>query len=344
MTPKLPAAGSSSTPAPSLPAASPASTLLPAAAPPPQLENTQGACASAELSLTRVIPTVWLMLDGSGSMAAPLDLAGASSRWSALRNTLLHETTGLIPRLQSSVAFGLYVYDGGLSLPGVPGPQCPRVVVTEPALDNAAALSSSYPEVETGASTPTHYALLDLKQRIDAAGLRDGGPTYIVLATDGMPNLCDFHDGLPSTPDTEAEAIETVQQLSAAGTQVFVISMAGDDEILKAHLIALAAAGGTGTAPFTPSSQDELANALTQIIGATASCDLELQGVVSAGRECTGQVMLNGNVLKCDDADGYRLKADRQSLELLGDACTILQTSAAPQLKAAFPCDDVKLL
>lgn len=291
-----------------------------------------------------MIPTVWLMLDGSGSMAAPLDLAGDSSRWSALRNTLMQDSAGLVPKLQGSVAFGLYVYDGGLSLPGVPGPQCPRVVVTEPALDNAAALSSSYPEAETGASTPTHYALLDLKQRIDAAGPRADGPTYIVLATDGMPNVCDFHDGLPSTPDTEAEAIATVQQLAAAGTQVFVISMAGEDELLKSHLTALAAAGGTGTPPFTPSSQDELADALTQIIGATASCDLKLQGVVAAGRECTGNVMLNGAPLKCDDADGYRLKANRSSLELLGHACSTLQTSAAPQLKASFPCDDVTLL
>ena len=69
-----------------------------------------------------------------------------------------------------------------------------------------------------------------------------------------------------------------------------------------------------------------------------------LQGVVASGRECTGNVTLNGLALKCNDVDGYRLKADRQSLELLGQACSTLQTSAAPQLKAAFPCDDVTLL
>jgi hypothetical protein len=284
------------------------------------------------------------MVDGSGSMAAPLDFAGTSSRWSALRETLLGAEHGLVTRLQGSVAFGLYVYDGGLSLPGIPGPQCPRVVVSEPVLDNAAAMGGAYPELETGASTPTHYALLDLKQRIDAAGPSGDGPTYVVLATDGVPNVCDFHDGLPSTPDTEAEAIATVQQLVAADTQVFVISMAGDDAILQAHLSALAAAGGTGKPPFTPTSQDDLANALTQIIGATASCDLKLQGIVEAGRECTGSVLLNGTALVCDDPDGYKLKADRQSLELQGAACKTLQTAAAPQLKATFPCDDVVLL
>jgi len=320
-----------------------ATPLLPRAAETPAPAATPE-CAGAKLNVTRVIPTVWLMIDGSGSMAAPLDFAGPSSRWSALREILLKPDSGLVSKLQSSVAFGLYVYDGGLSLPGIPGPQCPRVVVSEPTLDNAAAMSGSYPELETGASTPTHYALLDLKQRIDAAGPSDRGPTYVVLATDGMPNVCDFHDGLPSTPDTEAEAIATVQQLAAAGTGVFVISMAGDDAILQAHLTALAAAGGTGTAPFTPASQADLESALTQIIGATASCDLKLQGIVEAGRECTGTVTLNGTTLVCNAKDGYKLKANRQSLELLGEACKTLQTAAAPQLEATFPCDDVTLL
>lgn len=320
-----------------------ATPLLPRAAETPTAAATPE-CASAKLNVRRVIPTVWLMIDGSGSMAAPLDFAGTSSRWSALREILLKPDSGLVSKLQSSVAFGLYVYDGGLSLPGIPGPQCPRVVVSEPALDNAAAMSGTYPELETGASTPTHYALLDLKQRIDTAGQSEQGPTYVVLATDGMPNVCDFHDGLPSTPDTEAEAIATVQQLAAAGTGVFVISMAGDDAILQAHLTALAAAGGTGTAPFTPTSQDDLEGALTQIIGATASCDLKLQGIVEAGRECTGTVTLNGTALVCNADDGYKLKADRQSLELLGEACKTLQTAAAPQLAATFPCDDVTLL
>jgi Mg-chelatase subunit ChlD len=311
-----------------------------AAAPSPAAQ----ACARAELKIERVVPTVWLMIDGSGSMGAPLDLdLTGPSRWSLLRDVLLADNTGLVPRLQSSVAFGLYVYDGGLSLPGVPGPQCPRVVTADPALNNAAAVSSAYPELEIGASTPTHYALLDLKMRIDAAAPRPGAPTYVVLATDGKPNLCDFHDGLPATPDTEQEAVDTVRQLAAAGTQVFVISMAGSDPELQAHLEAVAAAGNTGKPPFTPTSQSELAAALTQILGATASCEVRIQGRVEAGRECSGTVMLNGSALGCNDANGYRLKEDRASLELLGSACTSLQTASAPELRAAFPCDDVKL-
>jgi hypothetical protein len=227
--------------------------LLPPADPNTDTPNLMPACASAEVHVTRVTPRVWLLVDGSGSMAAPLDngLAGAS-RWSVLRDALLADGTGLVSRLHGVVEFGLYVYDGGLSLPGMAGPQCPRVIVSEPALNNAAAMSGVYPAAQTGASTPTHYALLDLKKRIDAAGASPNGPTYVVLATDGKPNLCDFHDGIPATPDTEREAVDTVAQLSAAGTNVFVISMAGADTDLQTHLMAVAAAGKTGTQPFTP--------------------------------------------------------------------------------------------
>lgn len=306
--------------------------------------NDPAACASAELNVTRVIPTVWLLVDGSGSMSAALDNGLGTSRWQVLRDALMTDGTGLVPMMQSAIAFGLYVYDGGLSLPGMAGPQCPRTVVTQPTLDNAAAMTAAYPVQPTGASTPTHFALLDLEKRIDEAGPSPTGPTYVVLATDGKPNLCDFHDGIPASIATEQEAVTTVQQLADAGTHVFVISMAGNDPELQTHLQAVAAAGGTGTQPFTPTSQADLANALTQIVGQTASCDVRIQGRVEAGRECTGTVTLDGKPLACNDADGYRLKEDRQSLELQGAACSSLQTSAAPKLKASFPCEDVVLL
>jgi hypothetical protein len=311
---------------------------------PPAATPETEACASVELEPTRVVPTVWLMIDGSGSMSAPLDDLAGPSRWTQLRDALVADGTGLVPRLQGAISFGLYVYDGGLSLPGIPGPQCPRTVIAAPALNNAAAMSGTYPMLETGASTPTHYALLDLKARIDAAGPSPDGPTFIILATDGTPNLCDFHDGIPATPDTEQEAISTVQQLAAAGTQVYVISLAGDDAFLQQHLEKVAAAGGTSSPPFTPKSQDELVTALTQIIGATTSCDVRLQGRVEPGRGCTGNVTLDGNALACDQPNGYRLNEDHQSIQLLGEACTTLQTAASPQLKVSFPCQDVTLL
>ena len=135
-----------------------------------------------------------------------------------------------------------------------------------------------------------------------------------------------------------------MQQLASAGTQVFVISLAGDDPILQAHLEQVDSAGGTGKPPFTPTTQDELAAALSEIVGGTASCDVQLHGRVEDGRECTGTVTLDGQPLVCGDDDGYRVKDDHQSIELLGSACKSLQTAGRPELKVTFPCGDVTVL
>ena len=57
-----------------------------------------------------------------------------------------------------------------------------------------------------------------------------------------------------------------------------------------------------------------------------------------------GTVTLDGEPLLCDDDDGYRVKDDHQSIELLGSACEALQTASDPELKVAFPCGDVTVL
>lgn len=214
----------------------------------------------------------------------------------------------------------------------------------KPKLNALAEISASYPATETGASTPTHYALLELQKLIKASGPSKLGPTYVVLATDGKPNFCDFHDGMASSDATEQQARNTVAELAASGTKLFAISMAGNDAGLQAHLSDLATAGATGKGAFTPTSKDELAKALSSIIGQTASCDLSIEGRVQPGRECTGTVTLDGATLQCDGKDGYRLKEDRQTLELLGDACNQLRNKPSAKLVATFPCDHVVLL
>jgi hypothetical protein len=304
---------------------------------------TPVACAKAELTTQRVVPSVWLLIDGSGSMSGALAGLTGPSRFAVLRAALLDPVTGLVSKLASSVAFGLLIYDGGVSPPGVylEG-LCPRVIVVPPALDNYQAIAAAYPAEPTGASTPTHYALLDLQKRITAAASSD--PSFVLLATDGKPNLCDFHDGIPASVLTEQEAVDTVAQLATAGTKTYALSMAGDDADLQAHLQAVAQAGGTGSNVFSPSNQDALVDALTQIFGGTQSCAVKVEGTIVAGKECSGDVTLNGQPLACDAADGYRIGADKQTLELQGAACAALRREPESQLSASFACDDVILL
>ncbi|MFM2417978.1 MAG: hypothetical protein RL385_2701 [Pseudomonadota bacterium] len=301
-------------------------------------------CARADLTITRSIPTVWLLIDGSGSMGDGFAGLIGTSRWTVLRDALMDPARGLVARLTKSVAFGLMVYDGGLSPPGVyVEGLCPRVTVVEPGTDNLGGLSDAYPQVQTGASTPTHYALQDLSARIQKAGPNPLGPTYVILATDGKPNLCDFHDGIPASEATENEAVTTVAQLNAQGTKTFAISMTNGDAALDAHLNALALAGGTGQGAFSPTSQDALVAALGTIVGGTTSCEIKVDGKLVKGRECAGEVSLNGQKLACNGPDGYRVKEDLQTLTLLGAACSTLQLQPMATLKASFACDDVIL-
>ena len=317
----------------------------PQAAPPPNTANT---CAHAELTITRTIPTVWLLIDGSGSMDADLSGIGLGlggpSRWSLLRQALLDPGSGLVPRLQGSVSFGLMIYDGGLSPTGVHIPDvCPRLVVVDPALNNATAIDGAYPAGPLGASTPTHYALEELSEHIERSGPSPSGPTYVVLATDGKPNLCDFHDGIPADAATEQEAVDTVAALSQRGTKLFAISMAGSDRALQNHLEAVAKAGSTGQPAFDPDSKDALAAALSTIVGGTATCQARIEGSIVAGRECAGDVRLGDTRLDCNSPNGFRVDLDGKSLELLGAACRTLQEDPNARLKATFACEDVIL-
>lgn len=299
------------------------------------------ACGRAELNIKRAIPTVWLMIDGSGSMSAGLMGVGGPSRWALLRQALLDQN-GVVARLQASVSFGLMIYDGGLSAPGVYVPGiCPRLITVPPALNNFMAIQGAYPQAETGASTPTHYALEELSKQIIAKP-NPSGPAYVLLATDGKPNLCDFHDGVPSSNEMENQAINTVRSLANKGTKTFAISLAGGDAELQAHLEAVATAGSTGQRAFSPNSKDALVQALTSIVGGTTSCEVQLEGTVIAGKECAGEVKLNDTLLNCDD-NGYQIKADHKTLTLMGAACRKLQGEPTAVLKASFACADVVL-
>jgi Mg-chelatase subunit ChlD len=309
-----------------------------------QAPNAPGStCAHVNVDIRRSVPDVWLMIDGSGSMGAPLQ--NADSRYAVLRQALVDAASGLVPQLQDSIAFGLYVYDGCAYDPSIVGPgcvagACPRSVTVDPALRNFSAIAARYPQQPPGSSTPTDVALSALAAHIgaNASSATPGAPSYVVLATDGEPNLCDWHDGVPSNPGFQQNALMAVQSMAASGTKVFAVSLAGGDAALEAYLDQLAAAGGTGQKAFTPASEADLVTALQSILGGAVSCDVTLTGTVTTGRECTGTVTLDGKAIACDDPNGWHLK-DSRTIELAGASCDALRKQPSSALSATFPCD-----
>ena len=320
----------------------------------------EGQCARKEVTATRIIPTVWLVLDGSGSMVNLLDnqSTASPSRWSAMRDALMEPTSGLVKQLENSVKFGMLMFDGpvpgnapirlpdgGVAMfPSGPATTCPRLVNVEPALENFAAIDKAYPADPLGGSTPTDKALEQLLNHLpnqsQAAPDTVVQPTIVVLATDGEPN--DYCSMSFPSPDVRPNVIKAVQQLVANGNKTYVISLAGSDSGLMQFCGDVAQAGGTGKPPYVPSTKDALVQAFRDIIGPGVACDVHLEGAVKAGMECKGTVQLDGVALSCDSDNGWRLK-DTSTLTITGDACTQLRKQTNAYLRADFPCEAVEL-
>jgi hypothetical protein len=163
-------------------------------------------CASANIDTSRITPTIWLVIDGSGSMSESF---GASDRWTELRAALMDMTGGVVPRLQGAVNWGMVMYDGPIDFGAILGgflgggmagtggaTTCPRLTVVDPAKGNAMAIDGAYPQEPPGGSTPTHIALQEVLPRVQNPPPDPDGtvsPIYVVLATDGAPN--DFCSG-----------------------------------------------------------------------------------------------------------------------------------------------------
>ena len=328
-----------------------------AAAGSPAEKLRDGQCARQDIGAMRIRPTVWLVIDGSGSTLQPLDIANMASptRWNALREALMDPTMGLIKSIENDVDLGMVIYDGPLGgLGGIlppptggaaPATSCPRVVSVEPARSNFAAINMVYPVDPLGGSTPTDKALEAVlahlpppaDQSPDAAAVH---PTIVVLATDGEPN--DFCSMAFPPVDVRPNVVNAVKQLLAQEIKTYVVSLAGSDANLMQFCTEMAAAGGTGKPPYVPSTRDALIQAFREIIGPGVACDVHLTGMVKMGLHCSGKVELNGLTLPCDNDNGWRLK-DPSTISLTGTACEKFRFDPQAFLHADFPCEAIML-
>jgi hypothetical protein len=334
-------------------------------------------CAQAKLHSMRTMPTILFVIDGSGSMCAPF---GGSTRWQALRTALVDPTMGLIYRLQQSVSFGMLLYDGTIDLllavTGAGGGmvdacsamyldmkaegECPGLIEVAPAIGNAAMIDMQYPATELGGSTPTDKAMNHAVDQLEAMISTNpdvmNNPLYIILATDGQPNdICVGGVGGDGTAQKQG-VIAAVDRAQQSGITTFVISTAGGDAALEAHLNEVAKHGNPADPmahTYAPTNPEDLVNTLATLLGGAVGCTVALNGEVTLGQECRGSVLLNGQPLPCctqaggaftcndtpvDPADGWMLK-DPRTIELTGVTCTNFLATVEVNLEASFPCD-----
>lgn len=299
-----------------------------------------GQCAAIQVTVSQRIPTVWLVVDGSGSMQEALSTADTTSRWSALRGALLDPDEGIIKDQESRARWGLIAYDGPLEgvdpmTPSGPAMACPRLVEVSPALDNFAALDTAFTAEPLGGSTPTDKALESLLKR---AGSPDDSAAVILL-TDGQPN--DFCSNKPAD-DVRLRVVEHVKALTLAGHNVYVVSLAEDDPALAQHLSDVAAASGTAAHVYAPKTSTEIRETISDILGVPNNCEVLLNGDVRDGDECQIRVQLNGETLDCNMDDGWRLK-DARTVEVTGAPCERYLADLSAELNVDIPCELIEL-
>jgi Mg-chelatase subunit ChlD len=239
--------------------------------------------------------TVLFVVDGSGSMGEGF---GGPSRWNALRSGLLDPAAGFVSRFQDKAAFGLLIYDGTIdtsmsqtaTITGMMCPtaasamtdaMCPHLSSVPAMYDNLKAIEAMYPAKELGGSTPTDKALaVAVDQMIALTAGKDAtqNPGFIILATDGEPNdICFGGKGGDGTLQRGC-VISAVDRAAAAKIRTFVISLAGKDMDLQAHLAEVAKHGDPTNPmahPYSPMNPAELETALKAVLTPALGCELQ---------------------------------------------------------------------
>jgi hypothetical protein len=311
--------------------------------------RTPDRCVEGSANATRVAPRVILVLDGSCSMSTDYPAAGEESasectsnprgRWAALHSALLDPTSGVVPKLQHLVHFGLVVYGTNGTCP-IPQGFTP----VRPALNNLAAVMSSMPAIQPGQFTPTGPALDWVYDNMIEEYSPDGptGPQIVILATDGEPNSCDGGGG-GRRGANYAPSVNAVRKGTDKGVTTYIISLADSAGAFHDHLQELANLGNpaaSGNARlYEPSSPAELSQDLQTLVGGAVGCDIVLDGALMPGAECEGVVQVNGTKVACNDPNGYTV-TDPHHIRLQGSSCQLL-TDTSAVVEARFPCSSL---
>jgi hypothetical protein len=321
-----------------------------------------GVCACADESLLGDPPTLYFLLDRSGSM-------NDFNKWVTVQLTLEELMIDLGPRAKVGAAV----------FPDPSLDNCaPGVQVFAPARGDAPAGTAGSTDLKfltllgsipASGGTPTAATLQSLAPSIEAIP----GKRYVILATDGGPNcnssavctsdMCteniENEPGCPpgGTPDCcldpstggplaclDADpTIAGVAALAQAGVPVYVVGVPGSAPY-AALLDELAMAGGTarGSEPqyyaVDTTDQAALTSAMSKIAGQIAgSCSLPLD---QAPPDATLlNVFLDGKVLPQAGPDGWTLSGS--TVTILGASCQEIMTGAVLDVRVEAGCPTV---
>ena len=180
--------------------------------------GTDASCQTAELTWAPQIPTVFVLVDQSGS-----EFSSTPSTFSTIRTAVLN----VIMALQSQVRFGVGIFTGQQNQTPT---QCPIWNKVAPDINNYSAINTLYSaqgQPQFKAETPA-VQVLPLVQQILASDSGNGAK-YILFATDSETDFCD--DGAADCPvDAVTYQLQTLfSGTPSIGTLIIGLPLTGDN-------------------------------------------------------------------------------------------------------------------
>jgi hypothetical protein len=207
-------------------------------------ELTPMGCQQAQREFVPNIPTVYLVVDRSGTM---FDSIGNNvSAWTALRGGALE----VMRELEGSVRFGFAAFSGANTGPLMCDLQVPTVA---PKLNNYADIAALYEPLgqpTNSKDTPTLLALEQVANQLrqDTTAV---GDKYIMFVTDGEPDYCDDGNQL-CPPDSVVGLLQRLSSgVDAAGAAVapirtLVFGISSPTATIRADVLQAFANAGAG--------------------------------------------------------------------------------------------------
>jgi hypothetical protein len=225
------------------------------------IDPDAGACQQAQYTFEPKIPTVYLVVDRSGSMFHCLSgdtgsaVCGtpANTAWSNLKEAV----RSVVGPLDAQVRFGFATIWGtdpsqGGTCPSIQGMTTDNVA---PALNNATAIMAKYDSLAFPPNTTQQGMKFESPasesiQVVAAALTADTtvGDKYIIFITDGQPDYCDDSNSL-CAPDS---VIARIQAAKTAGITTIVLGIQTTLFDLPAGILKAYATAGAGEPTVAP--------------------------------------------------------------------------------------------
>lgn len=347
----------------------------PCKGPPPP--DSAGYCGNQVVQVLTEKPTVYFVLDGSGSMQQPFEGSSASK--------LLHAKFAirdLLSEIGHRIRYGAAVFPDNGSNADVCAAGDQVFPTTEG--DSPLCTTDKYGPVllrfldsfgfrEAEGGSPVSATLAALTPTLTALGPK----TSVVLITDGAPNcnpaaVCNAESCIPnierqligggvcgedvnccdeavlgadarSNCIDDTSSLRVIEDLLDEGVRTFVVGMPGSEAYVSV-LDDMADAGGTArsegsTRYYSVRDTADLVESLLAI-GTEVSLDCEISLESQPPDPALLNVYFDNDPVDFDETDGWSY-ADKALIELNGDACDVLLSGAVNQLQVVAGCPTI---